>query len=152
MNSHSKPQGEGAQTRRVFLKNSSTAALGAATIGQFALNQGVFAQGSSKLKVALVGCGGRGTGAANQALSTDGDVELVAMADAFRDRMDSSLNNLKASHEARISVTEDTKFIGFEAYKNAISLADVVILATPPGFRPIHFEEAVNQGKHVFME
>lgn len=105
------------------------------------------------LKVALIGCGGRGTGAARQALSVKQNVKLVAMADAFRNRIDSCFDNIKKSKVAgRVDVPEDHKFVGFEAYKQAIALADVVILATPPGFRPMHFEEAVRQGKHVFME
>ena len=103
----------------------------------------------------MIGCGGRGTGAATQALSTKQNVQLVAMADAFKDRLDDSYNNLLealADKKDRIQVKEENKFVGFDAYKNAIALADVVILATPPGFRPIHFEEAINQNKHVFME
>lgn len=139
-------------TRRGFIGTSSAALGAAAAAGTFGLNQGVFGAESSKLKIALVGCGGRGTGAATQALSTEGDIELVAMADAFRDRLDSSLNNIQERFENKVSVTEDTKFVGFEAYKQAISMADVVLLTTPPGFRPIHFEEAIRQGKHVFME
>ncbi|MGE3308541.1 MAG: Gfo/Idh/MocA family protein [Limisphaerales bacterium] len=139
-------------TRRSFLQSSS-AALGGVALAQLAAER--FALGASPgdtVKVALVGCGGRGSGAASQALSTSGSTRLVAMADAFRDRLDGSLNNLERNHKDKIDVPEDRKFIGFDAYKQAIALADVVILATPPGFRPIHFEEAVRQGKHVFME
>jgi predicted dehydrogenase len=120
-------------------------------IERFALG----ASASDTVKVALVGCGGRGSGAADQALKTEGSVKLVAMADAFKDRMDGSLRGLQEQHQdrpERIEVTDDHKFVGFDAYKAAIELADVVILATPPGFRPIHFEEAIRQGKHVFME
>jgi predicted dehydrogenase len=79
-------------------------------------------------------------------------VKLVAMADAFKDHLDGSYNNLKREHKDRVDVPEEHKFVGFDAYKQAIALADVVILATPPGFRPSQFEEAVRQGKHVFME
>src|SRR5699024_8250593 len=106
------------------------------------------------LKIALVGCGGRGTGAANQALSADEGTQLVAMADAFRDRLDESYEKLSKRYgdTGQLSVPEEHKFTGFDGYKKAIALADVVILATPPGFRPIHFEEAVRAGKHVFME
>src|SRR5262249_31265030 len=116
------------------------------------IERSAYAAGSDTVNIALVGCGGRGSGAAGQALSTQGSVRLVAMADAFRDRMDSSLNELSKAHKDKIEVPEDHKFIGFDAYKKAIALADVVILATPPGFRPIHFEEAVRQGKNIFME
>ena len=110
------------------------------------------------IKIALIGCGGRGTGAAMQALLTKQNVKLVAMADVFRDRLDecykalTSENSDEGNVKSRVSVTEETKFTGFDAYKKAIALADVVILTTPPGFRPFHFEEAINQGKHVFME
>ncbi len=119
--------------------------------------------GDDSIKVALVGCGGRGTGAAMQALLTKENVKLVAMADAFRDRIDSAYATLTSDDisdwsgsegniKDRVQVPEEHKFTGFDGYKKAIPLADVVILTTPPGFRPMHFEEAVKQGKHVFME
>lgn len=114
-----------------------------------------FSGADNIIKIALIGCGGRGTGAAVQALSTKQNVQLVAMADAFKDRLDGSYNNILEALEdkkSRVQVKEENKFTGFDAYKKAIALADVVILATPPGFRPIHFEEAVSQGKHIFME
>jgi len=110
------------------------------------------------IKIALIGCGGRGTGAAMQALLTKQNVKLVAMADAFRDRVDQCFNaltdadNEEGNVSDRVAVPEENKFVGFDGYKKAIALADVVILTTPPGFRPIHFEEAVRLGKHVFME
>ncbi len=113
---------------------------------------------AKKLKLALVGCGGRGTGATVQALTADADVELIAMADAFRDRLDNSLNSIMNSEhltedrKKNIKVSEENKFVGFDAYKKAIKEADVVILATPPGFRPYHLEECVNNNKHVFCE
>lgn len=138
--------------RRGFLKSSS-AALGGIALANLAAER--FALGASPgdtVKIALIGCGGRGSGAADQALSTNGSTKLVAMADAFRERLDGSLGMLAGKHKDKVDVPEDKKFIGFDAYKQAIALADVVILATPPGFRPIHFEEAVRQGKHVFME
>ncbi|HEY3913585.1 MAG TPA: Gfo/Idh/MocA family oxidoreductase [Verrucomicrobiae bacterium] len=136
----------GELNRRNFLKTTSTLAAAAA------IAPGVFAAGDDTLKLALIGCGGRGSGAANQALSTDAPLKLVAMADAFKDRLDDSYNALKANHADRVDVQEDNKFVGFDAYQHAIAMADVVILATPPGFRPPHFEEAVRQGKHIFME
>jgi predicted dehydrogenase len=109
---------------------------------------------NKKLKLALVGCGGRGSGAAVQALTADDKVELYAMADAFRDRIDSSLNGIKEHFDGskNIDVKEKNMFTGFDAYKKAIDLCDVVILTTPPGFRPLHFEYAINNDKHVFME
>jgi len=133
-------------TRRDFLKTSSTLAAAAA------LAPGVFAANDETLKIALIGCGGRGSGAASQALSTAGPVKLIAMADVFRDRLDDSYNALKAQHTDRVDVPEENKFIGFDAHKHAIALADVVILATPPGFRPPTLEEAVRQGKNIFTE
>ncbi|MCL6267746.1 Gfo/Idh/MocA family protein [Flagellimonas myxillae] len=107
-----------------------------------------------KLKLAVVGCGGRGTGATVQALTADPDVELVAMADAFQDRLEGSLTAIQEHFdgERKINVKEKNRFVGFDAYKNAIDSADVVVLATPPGFRPLHFEYAIAQDKHVFME
>ncbi len=112
------------------------------------------ASGTDELKIALVGSGGRGSGAANQALSTYelGPVKLVAIADVHEDRMKSSLANLEKSHGARVDVPPDRQFLGFDAYKKAIETCDIAILSTPPGFRPMMFEEAVRQGKHVFME
>jgi len=140
-------------TRRRFLGQSSTV-VGTTMLGSLALPSGVFSAQNDELKIALIGCGGRGSGAADQALNThdQGPIKLVAMADAFEDRLEGSLNNLARKHGDRVDVPEDRRFYGFEGYKQAIALADVVILATPPGFRPIHFEEAVRQGKHVFME
>jgi len=143
--------------RREFLKNTSTLALGSAILGPLSIERSAHAAGSDLLKIALVGCGGRGSGAANQALNTQGNVKLVAMADAFKDNVENSYKNIKAEaekdgHPERVDVPPDRRFVGFEGYKQAIALADVVILATPPGFRPMHFEEAVNAGKHVFME
>ena len=143
-------------TRRGFLRTSSTAAAGSALLGSLAVER--FAWGAANednLKVALVGCGGRGGGAAKQALTTNGKTKLVALADAHKDRLDGTLRNLSnqfSSEPGKIDVADEHRFVGFDAYKQAIALADVVILATPPGFRPIHFEEAVRQGKHIFME
>ena len=153
MNQPINPTGAGKVNRRTFLKSSSTAVAGGALLGALPVER--FALGASPgdtLRLALIGCGGRGSGAANQALSTSGGVKLVAMADVFKDQLEGSLNNLKKEHKEKVEVNEDTMFIGFDAYKHAIASADVVVLATPPGFRPLHFEEAVRQGKHIFME
>ena len=138
--------------RRGFLKTTSAAALGTSILGGLALERSVFAAGDDEIKIALIGCGGRGSGAADQALSTSGKVKLVAMADANPGHLKGSLANLKKQHADRVDVPEDRQFVGFEGYKQAIALADLVILATPPGFRPIHLEEAVNQGKNIFAE
>lgn len=149
-------------SRRQFLQQSAILT-GAATLGTLPLAQAANSLVDDTIKVALVGCGGRGTGAAIQALLTKQNVQLVAMADAFRDRLDSAYQALTADNvsdwsgvegsvKGKIQVPEERKYVGFDAYKQAIPHADVVILATPPGFRPIHFEEAIRQGKHVFME
>ncbi len=136
--------------RRDFLK------AGALLTGGLLLDQFAFAAGHSgvddTIKIALIGCGDRGTGAAFQALSTKSNLKLVAMADAFQDRMDQSYKLLSDKFKDKVDVPADRRFTGFDAYKKAIALADVVLLATPPGFRPMHFEEAVDKGKHVFME
>jgi predicted dehydrogenase len=141
-------------SRRDFVKQSTILAGGILAVPLMS-KANFFSGANDTIKVALVGCGGRGTGAAIQALSTKQNVKLVAMADAFRDRLDDSYKDITsddAKMMGKIDVPEERKFTGFDGYKKAIALADVVILATPPGFRPIHFEEAVRQNKHVFME
>ena len=138
--------------RRNFLKTTSTAVVGGSLLGGLTIERSAYAAPDDELKLAMIGCGGRGSGAADQAMSTTGKVKLVAMADAFPDRLKDSLAKLQKAHGDKVQVPEEHQFTGFDAYKKAIALADVVILATPPGFRPIHFEEAVNQGKHIFME
>ena len=145
-------------SRRDFVKTSAvfTGGLMATPL----LSKANFFSGAEDtIKVALIGCGGRGTGAATQACSTKQNVKIVAMADAFRDRIDNSYKELtadakegKTSIKNRIDVPEERKYVGFDAYKKAMAHADVVILTTPPGFRPIHFEEAVKLGKQIFME
>jgi predicted dehydrogenase len=146
--------------RREFVKTAGLAS-GAILAAPLMSNANFFSGASDVIKVALIGCGGRGTGAAVQALRSKQNVKLVAMADAFKDRIDSAYKAITGDlSEAGISgditkmidVPEERKFVGFDGYKQAIALADVVILTTPPGFRPIHFEEAVNQNKHIFME
>lgn len=109
------------------------------------------------VKVGLVGCGGRGKGAAKQACSTKGNVKLIAVADVFEDKAQSAASEIKAAlsseNQQRIGVDADHTFSGFDAYEKLLqSGVDLVILATPPGFRPIHFEAAVKAGKHIFME
>ncbi len=143
-------------SRRDFLKNSTAAAVGAGVLGSLNLSAGAFAGGDDTIRVGLIGCGGRGRGAGVQALSTEGKVQLVAVADAFTDRLDDGLKAIKKAlgqKADRVTVDEDHKFVGFDAYKQVIdSGVDLVILTTPPGFRPIHLDAAVKAGKHVFME
>ncbi len=142
-------------SRRDFLKSSTAAIVGGALAGSLSIAKSAHAAGDDEIKIALIGCGGRGTGAANQALSTHGKVKLIAMADVYKDRLDGSYNTLlkEVSQKDRIDVPEDRKFVGFDAYQKALAAGpDLVILSTPPGFRPIHFEAAVKANKHVFME
>jgi len=152
MNPSSQPD---ALSRRLFLKRTSTAAAGGALLG--ALDPSRFAHaagGTDELKIAIVGIGGRGSGAANQALNTYnlGPVKLVAIAEVHQERLDKGLANLTKQHGERVDVPKERQFLGFDAYKKAIEACDVAILSTPPGLRPMMFEEAVRQGKHVFME
>ena len=140
-------------TRRDFLKGSSGFVAGAAAAGLVLPASGVFAAGDDTVKIALVGCGGRGTGAAGQALSTQGQTKLVAVADAFEDNARRALQGLKTQFSEKVDVSDDHVFSGFDAYKKAIDAGpDLVILATPPGFRPMHYEYAVKQNKNIFME
>jgi predicted dehydrogenase len=113
----------------------------------------VHAAGSGTVKVGLVGCGGRGTGAATQALTADSGTKLVAMADMFADRLESSLSELKAEEvAARVDVAKDRQYTGFDGYKNVIEQVDLVILTTPPHFRPLHLAYAVEKGVNAFVE
>ena len=144
-----------AGSRRDFLKGSTAAvvATGAAASSGFVVPM-VHAAGSSTIRIGLVGCGGRGTGAAEQALTADSNVKLVAMADVFQDRIDDSLASLKNSSEigARVDVPKDRQYAGFDAYKRVIDQVDLVLLTTSPGFRPLHFAYAVEKGVHAFVE
>jgi len=118
------------------------------------LASGVHAAGTDLLKVGLIGCGGRGTGAAGQALQADKNVQLIAMADVFEDKLENSLNTLKKDPKIadKIHVKPDHRFVGFDAYQKVIACCDVVLLCTPPGFRPLHLKAAVEAGKHIFAE
>lgn len=149
--------------RRNFVKASGLA------VGGLMLSPSIIAAKSNivaddTIKIGIIGCGGRGTGAVVQALSTKENVKLVAMCDAFRDKVDESYKNiteqeftdwstgLSVNVSKKVDVPEEHKFDGFDGYKKLIPLCDVVLIATPPGFRPMHFEAAINAGKHVFME
>ncbi|HEX3148999.1 MAG TPA: Gfo/Idh/MocA family oxidoreductase [Gemmataceae bacterium] len=119
---------------------------------------GLYAGESNTINIALVGCGGRGTGAAMNALATQqGPVSLVAMADAYEDRLKGSFNQIAGNKRLKdnVAVTDDRKFVGFDAYKKAVDClktGDVLILATPPAFRWPHFTYAIEKGVNVFME
>lgn len=142
-------------SRRHFLKTSLTATAATTAALTRAIEVGAYAAEDGTIDVALVGCGGRGTGAAANALATQGPVRLVAMADVFTQRLDGSHQALHRQFPERTQVPPDQRFLGFDAYKKAIDALPkngLVILATPAGFRPIHLEYAVNKGVHVFME
>ena len=148
----------GKNSRREFVKGTSLLA-GGIMAAPIMSKANFFSGSEDTIKIAVVGCGGRGTGAAMQALSNKQNVKIVAMADAFKDNLDNchksltnEINNSIGELAKRLDVPEERRFTGFDGYQKAIALADVVILATPPGFRPIHFAEAIKQGKHVFME
>ena len=140
-------------SRRDFLKTSLAATAGAAVVGALPLARTAHAAGDDTIKIALVGCGGRGTGAAVNALSTKANVKLVAMADAFADSLEGSLAAISKECKDRVDVPPERRFTGLDAYQKAIqSGVDLVLFCTPPGFRPAHFEAAVKAGKHVFLE
>ena len=139
-----------AENRREFLKKSS--AVAAANLAS--LSSGAYASGTDTLKIGLVGCGGRGSGAAADALNGDPNTELVAVADAFMDRAEASVGRLEKQGGIgdRVKVKKENMFAGLDAYKNVVDSCDVVLLCTPPGFRPEHFKYAVEAGRHVFTE
>lgn len=140
-------------SRRDFVK-ASTLTAGGLLLGSLPLSKSAFAAGSDSLNLAIIGCGNRGTGAVANALDSTDGVKLVAMADIYEDRLNSSYNILsqRYSNSEKLAVPDENKFIGFDAYKDAMALADVLILTTPTFWRPQHYEEAVRQGKHIFME
>ncbi len=148
------PKNQAAGSRREFLKLSTATIVSGALAGSLSMARTAHAAGDDTLKIALIGCGGRGGGAANQALATSGGkVKLTAMADAFEDRLTQKYNELKAEKGDLVDVPKERQFVGLDAYQKALDTnPDLVILATPPGFRPYHFEAAVKAGKHVFME
>src|SRR5213594_3273921 len=167
MNDSFKPQADAGVSRRSFLKSTSTAVAGGTLLSALPIER--FAHAASPgdtLRISLVGCGGRGRGAAVDALSGPSDLKLVALADATEQAFDTNskmlfspierameeTNKATKDRPERVAVKADKRFVGFDSYKAAIAEADVVILATPPGMRPMQFEEAVRQGKHVFME
>lgn len=140
-------------SRRVFIKTSGRlAAAGSLAFGPL---PGLFAGADSSLKVALIGCGGRGTGAAANALATTGPIRLVAMADAFEARLTTSLATLTEEFAGQVDVPAERRFVGLDGFRSAVdsvSPGGVVILAAPPAFRPLHLEYAVSRRCHVFME
>jgi predicted dehydrogenase len=142
-------------SRREFLKGTTAVAAGMALAGGLNIARSAHAAGSDELKVALIGGGSRGSGAAKDCLSSCENVKLIAVADAFESNAKMSLTQLRKDPKlaAKIDVPEERIFVGFDAYQQAIAAGpDIVMLATPPGFRPIHYAAAIAAGKNVFME
>jgi predicted dehydrogenase len=138
-------------SRREFLKSSAAAVSGAALSG-LAVNLAAHAAGSDVIRIGMVGCGGRCTGAAMDAMSVDPGVRLVAMCDLFADRVKASRSQLKAKKPDQVAVDDDHCFVGFDGYKKVIQIVDVVLIACAAKFHPLHMKAAIEAGKHVFVE
>jgi predicted dehydrogenase len=153
MNNHLTGDDNPPVTRRDFVKTSAAIAAGSIAAAQLAVARSAHAAGSDALRIGLIGCGGRGTGAALNALEASPRAHIVALADVFQDRIDGRRSAL-AERDERAKVADDRLYVGFDCYKALLADGDVdmVILATPPHFRPIHLEAAVDAGCHVFME
>lgn len=141
--------------RRKFLKTTTAAAAGAALTSTIAKT--AHAAGSDEIRFVLIGCGGRGTGATDQIMNSKGNVKLVAAADPFVEKAAKQLETLgkrnKGKHKEKIDVPPERIFGGLDGYKKAIDVdSDLVVIATPPGYKPQQFEYAVNKGRHIFME
>jgi myo-inositol 2-dehydrogenase / D-chiro-inositol 1-dehydrogenase len=144
-------------SRREFLKTSTAAAVSGAVVSSLGALPAVHAAGSDTIKVGVIGCGGRGSGAAEDicnAAGTSYSIKLYALGDAFEDRAKSCLERLKkaSASEGKLDVSPDRVFIGFDAFQKVTDCCDLVILATPPGFRPQHLEYAIKAGKNIFTE
>ena len=143
-------------SRRDFIKTSAAVSAAAMLSG----TGKIFAAGSDKMRVGVIGCGGRGSGAAVNCITSSEGVEIVSIGELFKDRLEKGINRIKESMEEdklpaeKFKVTEETCFVGFDAYQKVVALDDVdmVIIATPPHFRPMHLKAAIEAGKHVFME
>ncbi|MGD0920707.1 MAG: Gfo/Idh/MocA family oxidoreductase [Terriglobia bacterium] len=140
-------------TRREFLKSSTAAVVGGAVAAGLGEIPAVHAAGSDVIKVGLIGCGGRGTGAAEDALTAAPGVKLVAVADVFKERITNCLAQVKKAAADKVDVPEDRQFVGLDAFEKVLgSDVNYIILATPPGFRPQHIKAAVAAGKNIFCE
>jgi predicted dehydrogenase len=141
------------KTRRSFLKETGIVIAGSALAYHTGLSASLATPKKDILKIGLIGCGGRGTGAAANAIAADPNVVLTTMGDIFEDRLEESLTNLIELNPKQVKVDKQNKFIGFDAYSKVIaSGVDVVLLATPPAFRPLHLTAAIDANKHVFCE
>lgn len=141
-------------TRREFVKGST--AIAATVVAGPLIRSAAAQQSAYRLKIGVIGCGGRGTGAAINALEASNDTQIIALADVFQDRLNGCRSNLQSRTDkfpGRINIADDHCFVGFDAYKQLLETdVDLVILATPPHFRPIHLNAAVERGKHAFIE
>jgi len=145
MNQHS-------NSRREFLRSTGALA-GAALAGGLSLARSAHAAGSDQIKVALIGCGGRGVGAACNCLDVQDNLKLVAVADAFEDKAQQAAATLRQRYPNKVDLPGDRVFSDFDGFRQAIQAGvDLVLLVSPPGFRPLHYRMAVEAGKHVFME
>ncbi|MGA2257466.1 MAG: Gfo/Idh/MocA family oxidoreductase, partial [Thermoguttaceae bacterium] len=137
-------------SRRTFLKGTTAAAAG---LTLSSLTRSAHAAGSDKIKVALIGCGGRGSGAIRNCLDADPAIQVVAVADAFEGPATNAARSLKRERPDRVDIPKDRVFVGLDAYQKAIDCGiDMIVTATPPGFRPMIYNAAIAAGKHVFME
>jgi myo-inositol 2-dehydrogenase / D-chiro-inositol 1-dehydrogenase len=141
----------GSLTRRDFLKTSAVAA-SAAAVGTLDLSRSAHAAGSDIIKVGMIGCGGRNSGAGAQALAADPGARLVAMCDIFRDRLEGARAAIKQSRGEQVTVADNQCFTGFDGYKHVIEASDVVCIANAAKFHPFHAFSAIQAGKHVFVE
>jgi predicted dehydrogenase len=140
-------------TRRDFIRTASAASV-ATLAASFPGSGGLFAAGSDTIRIGIIGAGGRGTGAAIDAVNSSPGVEIVAVYDAFQDRVDKSLQTLREKVPAAVKVKPENCFTGLDGYKKLLAIKDInyIVTAAPPGFRPLHLKAAVEAGKHVFME
>jgi predicted dehydrogenase len=158
MTSETAPNQDQVSNRREFLKASTATVMGAALTAELTVASNVHAAGSDVIRVGLIGCGsprgGRGRGAAENCIHAGPNVKLYAMADLFKDHLDYTRSYLAKFGADKVDVADERCFVGWDAYKNLLALkeVDVVILATPPGFRPMHLKAAVEAGKHIFAE
>lgn len=141
-------------SRRKFLETAGLTAVAGIVANNYVLaSESIWSLNTNILKVGLIGCGGRGTAAAMEALNADPNVILYAMADAFDDHIEESYKTLKETMGEKVQVPKDNRFVGLDAYKRLLALdVDVVLLAAPPAFRPAHLEATVDAGKHIFCE
>ena len=146
------------RSRRQFIQESSLLVAGGAVASsamatKIAQSQSVHPYGDDTIRIGLIGAGGRGTGAANEAMNTEGSTKLLAVADLFEDKIQSCLRGLNREHADKLDVPPERQFAGLNSYQHVLACdVDLIILATPPGFRPLHFAAAIDAGKHVFTE